>query len=244
MIALVRTELLKLYWTRATWVFLLAAVLLVLVRLELLLAGLGRVGAPARGSTELTLAVLGTSGVGIFVITLLGVVTVTREFQNATWTSTLLASPNRTRVVVAKVVAGGLTGTAVAALLLLVTVVRGMAAGALHLTLDAALLRTIPGGLVTAAWWAWLGVAVGLVVRNQTAALVVPLVWMLVVETLLPAYGLQALVRWTPGGATRALAGDPAAGLLPVWAAALLLLGYATVLTVVGTRGLVRSDVS
>jgi ABC-2 type transport system permease protein len=244
MTTLIRTELLKLYWTRATWVFLVVAVLLVLVRLELLLAGLGRVGAPTPGSSELTLAVLGTSGVGIFVITLLGVVSVTREFHSATWTSTLLASPDRTRVVVAKVVAAALTGVAVAALLLLVAVVRGMAAGAVHLTPDGALVRALPGGLLTAAWWAWLGVAVGLLVRNQTAALILPLGWMLVVETLLPAYGLDVLVPWTPGGATRAISGDIAAGLLPVWGAALVLLGYGTALTLLGARRLVRSDVS
>ena len=47
MTALVRTELLKLYWTRATWGFVAAAVLLVLVRVELLLAGVGQAGGPA-----------------------------------------------------------------------------------------------------------------------------------------------------------------------------------------------------
>ena len=244
MIALVRTELLKLYWTRATWVFLGAAVLLVLVRLELLLAGLGRVGAPAPGSVELTLAVLGTSGVGIFVITLLGVVTVTREFHSATWTSTLLVTPDRTQVVLAKLVAAALTGTAVAVLLLLVAAVRGLAAGVVRLSLDGALLRALPGGLLAAAWWAGFGVAVGLVVRHQAAALVLPLAWMLVVETLLPAYGLDAVVPWTPGGATRAISGDTTAGMLPVWVAALLLLGYGSVLTVLGTRRLARSDIS
>jgi ABC-2 type transport system permease protein len=244
MTALIRTELLKLYWTRATWVYLAAAVLLVLVRLQLVLAGLGRVGAPARGSSELTLTILGTSGIGIFVITLLGVVTVTREYHSATWTSTLLVTPHRTRVVVAKVVAAALTGMAVATLLLLVAAVRGLAAGAVNLTFSGALARSLPGGLLASSWWAWLGVAVGLLVRNQTAALILPLGWMLVVETLLPAYGLDAVVPWTPGGATRAISGDTSAGLLPIWAAALVLLGYGAVLTVAGTRRLIRSDVS
>ena len=86
--------------------------------------------------------------------------------------------------------------------------------------------------------------AVGLVVRHQAAALVLPLAWMLVVETLLPAYGLDAVVPWTPGGATRAISGDTTAGMLPVWVAALLLLGYGSVLTVLGTRRLARSDIS
>ena len=44
MTALVRTELLKLYWTRATWGFLAAAVVLAVVRVEMVLASVGRVG--------------------------------------------------------------------------------------------------------------------------------------------------------------------------------------------------------
>ena len=50
------------------------------------------------------------------------------------------------------------------------------------------------------AWWAWLGAAIGTVVRSQTIALLIPLVWMLVIETLLPSYGLDAVLPWTPNG--------------------------------------------
>ena len=48
MIALVRTELLKLYWTRATWGFLAAAVVLVVIRVEMVLSSLGKVDARPR----------------------------------------------------------------------------------------------------------------------------------------------------------------------------------------------------
>ena len=243
MTALVRTELLKLYWTRATWGFVAAAVLLVLVRVELLLAGVGQAGGPAPRSSQLTLDVLGSSGVGVFVITLLGVVTATREFHNATWTSTLLSTPGRRRVVLAKVVTAGLVGAALAALLFLVVALAGLASGDITITVDAALVRFVGGGLLSAACWAWIGLAVGLVVRHQAAALLVPLLWLLVVETLLSSYGLRMLLPWTPGGATRAISGDQFAGVLPVWAAVLVLVGYGAVLTAVGTRRLVRSDV-
>lgn len=243
MTALVRTELLKLAWTRATWGLVVAAVLLVLVRVELLLAGVGQVGGPAPHSLQLTLDVLGTSGLGIFVITLLGVVTATREFHHATWTSTLLVTPSRHRLVLAKVVAAALTGTAVAALLFLIVAVAGVASNDLTLSVDAPLVRLVAGGLLSAACWAWLGLGVGLLVRHQAVALLVPLLWLLVVETLLSSYGLRVLLPWMPGGVTRAISGDDFAGVLPVWAAVLALVGYAAVLTVVGTRRLVRSDV-
>ena len=243
MTALVRTELLKLSWTRATWGLVVAAVLLVLVRVEILLAGVGQVGGPAPHSSQLTLDVLGTSGLGVFVITVLGVVTATREFHHATWTSTLLATPDRHRLVLAKVVAAALTGAAVAALLFLVVAVAGVASNDITLTVDAPLVRLVAGGLLSAACWAWLGLGVGLLVRHQAVALLVPLLWLVVVETLLSSYGLRVLLPWMPGGVTRAISGDDFAGVLPVWAAVLVLVGYAAVLTVVGTRRLVRSDV-
>jgi ABC-2 type transport system permease protein len=239
--ALVRAELLKLWWTRATWAFVAVAFLLVALRVELLLAAVGQVGGPAAQSEELTLAVLSTSGLGVIV--LLGVVTMTREFHHATWTSTLLSVPDRRRVVLAKVLAASLAGVGLAFLLLVLTAVAGLISGDVRIVVDGALVRFVLGQLVSAACWAWLGVAVGGLVRNQTAALVVPLLWLLVVETLLPAYGLGAVTPFTPGGATRAVAGEPFPGALPLWAAALVLLGYGFLLTVLGTRRLVRSDV-
>jgi ABC-type transport system involved in multi-copper enzyme maturation permease subunit len=243
MTGLVRTELLKLYWTRATWGLVAFALVLVLVRVELLLAGVGQVGGPPSGSRELTLAVLGTSGVGIFVIVLLGVLTITREFQYATWTSTLLTIPDRRRLVLAKILAAALTGVVLAGLLFVVTATAGLLSGEVRIVVDTGLVRLVAGGLASAACWAWLGVAVGVLVRQQIAALLVPLVWMLVVETLLASFGLDLLLPWTPGGASRAIAGDPFTGALPVWTAVLVLAGYGAVLTVLGTRRLVSSDV-
>ena len=57
------------------------------------------------------------------------------------------------------------------------------------------------------AWWAWLGAAIGTIVRSQTIALLIPPVWMLVIETLLPSYGLDAVLLPTPNGLTAALGG-------------------------------------
>jgi ABC-2 type transport system permease protein len=238
MSVLVRAELLKLWWTRATWVMIAVAVVLVALRVELLLGSVGQVGGPAAGSEELTLAVLGSSGVGVFVIVLLGVVTITREFHHATWTSTLLTVPDRRRVLAAKVLAAALAG-----LLLVVTAGAGLVSGDVRFPADGTLVRFVLGQLVSAACWAWLGVALGGLVRHQTAALVIPLLWLLVVETLLPAYGLAWLTPFTPGGATRALGGESFPGALPLWAAGLVLALYGSVLTVLGTRRLVRSDV-
>ena len=171
MTALVRAELLKLCWTRATWAFAAAAVLLVALRVGLILAGVGTIGSAGRGSVDLTLAVLGASGSGVLVIALLGVVVVTREFHSATWTSTLLVTPNRARVLTAKFLAAGLTGVIVGILLLLVAAGLGVVFGQVRLTMSTALLQMVVGGLVYAAFWGSFGAAIGALIRNQTVAL-------------------------------------------------------------------------
>src|SRR3712207_6052859 len=166
MTALVRAELLKLYWTRATWAFVAAAVLLAALRVGLILAGVGTVGSAGRGSADLTLAVLGASGSGVLVIALLGVVVVTREFHSATWTSTLLVTPNRGRVLAAKFLVAGLAGVLVGALLFMIAAGLGVVFGPVRLTMSSALLQMVTGGLVYAACWGWFGAAIGALIRN------------------------------------------------------------------------------
>ena len=244
MIALIRTELLKLLWTRATWAFLAAAAVLAVVRVQMVLSNVGEADAPAPGSRQLTLDVLGASGAGVLVLALLGVVVVTREFHHATWTSTLLETPRRPRVLAAKFITAALVGAIGAAFLLGVAAVLGLASGNVRLVVDAGQLQLVAGVLGTTAWWAWLGAAIGTVIRSQTVALLIPPVWMLVIETLLPSYGLDAVLPWTPNGLTGALSGATFAGALPEWAAAGTLLGYGLVLSAAGVRRAVRTDVS
>ena len=243
MIALIRTELLKLLLTRATWGFLAAAVVLAVVRVEMVLSNVGEADAPAPGSRQLSLDVLGASGVGVLVIVLLGVVLVTREFHHATWTSTLLDTPNRPRVLAAKFITAALVGAIGAALLLAVAAGLGLASGNVKLFGDTRQVQLVAGVVVATAWWAWLGAAIGTIIPSQTVALLIPPVWMLVIETLLPSYGLNAVLPWTPNGLTGALSGANFAGALPEWVAALTLLGYGLVLSVAGVRRAVRTDV-
>ena len=243
MTVLVRAELLKLYWTRATWALVAAAVVIAVLRVGLILAGVGTIGSAGRGSVDLTVAVLGASGSGVLVIALLGVVVVTREFHSATWTSTLLVTPDRGRVLAAKFLAAGLAGVLVGVLLFMIAAGLGVVFGQVRLTMSTALLQVVAGGLVYAACWGWFGAAIGALIRNQTVALLVPPVWMLV-ETLLPSYGLHRLVPFTPSGISSALAGGDLAGALPAWGAALVLLGYGLAMSVAAVRRTELSDVS
>jgi ABC-2 type transport system permease protein len=243
MIALVRSELLKLYWTRATWFFIAGAVLLAAVRVELVLASVGKVGSPLRDSPELRLTVLGVSGAGSLVVALLAVVLVTREFHYATWTSTLLITPSRRRVLLAKFVAAAVVGAVGGAVLFAVAAFLGLISGDVTLGIDARLAQLLVAGLVAAAFWAWLCAALAALIRNQTIALLVPPVLMIVVGALLPAYRLNSLVPWTPDGAAAALAGAEFAGALPVWAALAVLISYGLAASLAGLRRVQRSDV-
>ena len=148
------------------------------------------------------------------------------------------------RVLAAKFLAAGLVGVVVALLLFAVAACLGVVFGEVRLTVSPELLQMVAGGLAYAACWGWFGAAIGALVRNQTVALSVPPAWMLLVETLLPAYGLHRLVPFTPGGISSALAGADIAGALPAWAAVLVLLGYGLAMSVAAVHRTEQSDVS
>ena len=78
-----------------------------------------------------------------------------------------------------------------------------------------------------------IGIGLGAIVRNQIAAVVGSLVWLLVVENLLVSL-FPAIGKWLSFGASASLIGSADAGLLPAGAAALLLLGYAAAFIATG----------
>jgi hypothetical protein len=244
MTAPIRTELLRLRSTRATWGLLLAALLLTVAGVAAVLTGVGGVGAAPRGSLQLRDELLGATGLGLFPVLLLGVVAVTGEFQHRTVTPTFLVTPDRWRVLAAKAAALAVTGPLVALVLLTLAYAVGVAAGAVPVSLDGGLLDVAARSMLVSALWGQLGVAVGAVVRNQTAATILPLLWLLVIERLLPAYGLTRLVPWLPGGATEALSTAPPPGALPVWAALLVLAAYVLALLVPGAAAIARRDIT
>ena len=114
MTALVRAELRQLRSTRSTWALLVVALLFCLTVTAIVLARVGGIDAPPRGSTELRDMLLGASGAGMLPVLLLGVLAVTGEFHHRTATSAFLAVPDRRRVVAAKAIACALLAPVVA----------------------------------------------------------------------------------------------------------------------------------
>src|SRR6266545_7524569 len=102
---------------------------------------------------------------------LLGILGMAGEFRHHTITQTFLTTPDRGRVVAAKLAAYSLTGIAVAVLTLTVTMAVALpwlsAKGLAVSVLDGELGRALAGTLLAAGLCGLLGVGVGALVRNQ-----------------------------------------------------------------------------
>jgi ABC-type transport system involved in multi-copper enzyme maturation permease subunit len=246
----IRAELLKQRTTRTTVG--LTVALLVLVCFVVLLHGF-EVPVSRAADQSGQMRIFGWGELGALFAALLGALSITGEFRHGTARPTFLATPRRSRVLAAKLVAVALAG-----------VVFGIAAEALAIGLGSAILsvRGIPvrldggnytqlvlGGVVAAALWAPLGLGLGALVRNQVASLIGLCAWLLFVENLLIGQ-LPSVARYLPGAAAAAIAGSTITGevptdpplLLPVLGV-LLLVAYSAVATVAGMVSTERRDV-
>jgi ABC-2 type transport system permease protein len=96
-----------------------------------------------------------------------------------------------------------------------------------------------------AALFGMLGAGLGLLLRNTAAALGLALMWVFVIEGILPALIHQpGIVRWLPEAAANAvLHGASPAATLSAGAALAVLAGYAAVLAGVGAALTVRREI-
>jgi ABC-type transport system involved in multi-copper enzyme maturation permease subunit len=249
MSGLLRAELLKLR-TAGTTLGLVAG-MLGLVCLVVLVHGL----ALPKDSTTYgdQLHVLSWGGLGVIFAALLGAVSITGELRNGTIRPTFLATPRRSRVLIAKLVVGTTAGALCGALATATTLVLGtaiLAARGMPISLDAGdYAQLLAGWTLAAALWAPVGLGLGAMVRSQVAVLVGLCAWLLFVENLLLAQ-LPDAVRFLPGSVAAAMSGttitgevpgDP--GLLAPVLGGLLLTVYALAATGGGAFATERRDV-
>lgn len=247
MIRLVRAEVAKLHTTRLLPIVVVGTAVTIAGIVAAQLLNAGRVGAPSLGTTASLRALLSAVGVTAPIVLVLGAVAVTTEFRHGTIAASLLAVPDRRRLLVAKAAALALLGATVAiggvAVDLAIVLPYLSAAGVPVDLANGDLLLAVGGVLAGVPLYAVAGVGIGALVRRQTVAVLAPLVWLGVIETMLPSYGLAAAGRWLPGGAAGALGRAEVAGLLPMWAGGLLLTGYAAAFMLLGMQRLTRVDV-
>jgi ABC-2 type transport system permease protein len=239
--ALLSAELLKLRTTRM--VYGLLGALLAIVAVATIVA----VAASSKGELERDPEGLFASPLsGIVFVLILGVMLLAGEFRHGTITQTLLATPVRWKVLVAKLVAAAILGFAFAVLAELLALALGVPAFALKgadftFNHEAAELVACNIGAMTIA--ATLGVALGAVIRNQVAAIVVVFGWLLILEPLLGA-GLEENAKYLPGAAIAAIVGADGEDLLSTGGGVAVTLAYVGVLAAIGGRFVFTRDVN
>jgi hypothetical protein len=188
--------------------------------------------------------------IGALFAALTGAISITAEFRHGTIRPTLLTTPNRARVVVAKATAAAIAGLGIGLLAAgLVAAIGsiGLAARGIPVTLDAGdFIQMIAGGAAGAALWAILGTGLGAILRGQVGAVVGLCVWLLLIENILIG-NVPSAGKYAPGAGAGALAGlMPDAGsttLLAPIAGALALVAYAAVGAAAGLAAMERRDI-
>lgn len=248
MTAQLRSELLKQRTTRTTVVLLgwLVGLVILVVGLHVASFGLDELG---RESNQMRILGLGTT-LGMLFAALVGALSVTAEFRTGTIRPTLLVTPQRATVIVAKVAAGMLIGAAAG--LLAETLNAGAEAAGLALRgIDIRLgagdyAQLLAGGALAGALFGALGVGVGALVRNQVTAVATLCVWLLLLEPLLLG-DLPGVAKYAPeasaGAITGAIQSQLADALVAPALGVVLLAIYVTVVTVAGALALNRRDV-
>ena len=215
--------------------------------------------APPLGGLDAALTVYGVlNAVGYVFPLVVGTLLVTTEVRHRTLTQTLLAEPRRGVVLGAKLVlaagigllygVAGVVGLVAAGAPVLSAVGDGAFLG------DPQVVRALLLGVLVTGLWAVLGTGFGAVVPHQVAAVVAILAFTQFVEPIArlalgAVDGLSVVSAYLPGAAADAVVGASLVSqmgdvdLLPAWAGALVLLGYAAALTLAGRLTTFARDV-
>jgi len=240
--ALVSAELLKLRTTRTALGFLVAIVLLTLA-IDAATFATG----DFQTEEDLESALSGAS-VAAALLLILGIVGTTGEYRHGTITSSLLGTPERRRLVAAKLLAYTIAGAALGAAAVAVT----FAIGIPWLSTRDAPLELLGLGdyvglaarnVALAALSGATGVGIGAIVRNQVAAVVGTLVYLFVLEPIVGVVSSE-VAAYTMGGAQTALGGGDLEDSLAPIPAGLVVAGWALVLGGLGALFEEQRDVT
>jgi ABC-2 type transport system permease protein len=252
MIRLIRAEFTKLATTRL--IYGLAAAMAAFAVLTVIAgaAPAGTQGNPPLSGDSLPMLIAGPVTQLAPAALLLGILGMAGEFRHQTVTQSFLVTPDRGRVVAAKLVAYPLAGIALTLVTLAFTAAvaagwlaaKGITPSLPDARLGLAYVRMVGVALLAAGLCALVGVGVAALVRNQVAALVGVAVWVAVVEGLLMSLlHAPSLGKWLPSAAAAAIT-SPGGAHLSRLAGSLLLAGYALALALVGSRLVVRRDIT
>jgi ABC-2 type transport system permease protein len=257
MTRLLRAEWRKLTTTRIWWTMLLGAIAFSTINVVAQIATNGSARSQqlplSNPATQRAIFSAGSSG---YLFTLIvGVIVVASEFRHFTSRPTFLVEPRRERVIASKLGVMAFVGflyalacIAVSSMVALIWLgAKGIdiqwSAGSLPLVLI--------GDVGVVAIYSVVGVGVGVLVRNQVAAIVGALMFTLFIEPIAAVVpGVKDAFRFFPTGAARAITGAGGAStstdqapLLSGWQGALLLVGWGLVFAACGWVITLRRDI-
>ncbi len=237
--SLLRSEWIKLFTIRATWVMI----------------GIGLLGEALYAGLYVGLASLAeigevdevAPGVGLILVLMLvlGVLLITTEFRHGTSSSTFLASPRRYPVLVAKLalalIVGLLVGLAFTAVNggLALPLLDGRAGG---LPATAEIVRSYAGVVISLALMCAFGFGVGAIVRNQVGAIVAAIAFFFVLSSL-PELLPGQIGDYFPAQTIGSLQNNPQDDGLSQVAGGLVFAAWTFGLCAIGTMLICRRDV-
>lgn len=248
MTGLVRSELMKVRSTRMWWGLTTGALAFVAINVIALAFVPPTEGVPSLKDPVGVRSMWASASQVIIFALILGIIGMTAEFRHRTVSATFLATPRRSRVLIAKMVAHAVLGLLLGLVACALTAALGIPLLAMRGAVSiptSTIMQTLGGALLATVLYTVIGVAVGALVTNQIAAIVGAVVWVILVESLIVSF-LPKVGRWLPGGAAEAITqGASLRGhLLSPWAGALVFLGYTAVLAVAATLTTLRRDVT
>lgn len=190
---------------------------------------------------------LETAGLTAVITTLIGSVLVTSEYAHGTINQSFLAVPVRERLLVAKLAAALVVAAAIALLAVAATLLIAelwYAGRGITWHLGGGTSTPLAGAVGASVLGAAMGVGVGAIVRRQTPATVVILLWLLIGENVLAL--IHGGARYGPGHAVGAVVAAHRHGssdTLALWPAVVLCLVYAALLCAAGVLLVGRTDV-
>jgi ABC-2 type transport system permease protein len=247
MIELVRAELLKLTTTRM--VYSLLGALLLIVAIGAVAVTIDLSASELAGEEDQSVF-FGTAATGIIFVLLLGVMMMSGEFRHGTITQTFLITPNRWKVLGAKLVAAAVLGIAFGAaaeLFALVLAVPLLELKGVDLALGDDAASIVIGTILATTICGMLGVALGSVIRNQVVAIIVVFAALLIVENIITAATESRwpeIPKYLPGHAIGGVLDDGSEGTFSRVGSLAVLGTYVLVLAGVGGRFVLSRDVN
>ena len=192
-------------------------------------------------------ALLSAGTSGALFAALIGVMAITSEFRHGTIRSTFVVTPDRSRVIAAKVIASLLMGIVFGLVAIGLSFGIGyaiLAGRGIEFALDTNhVLLLVLGTLVMTALWAAMGVGIGAVITNQVFAVIGVIVWAFFIDNLLRAL-VPDVGRFTPVAASDSITAGVADYLLAPVVGGLLLAAYVLAFLAAGSLLVARRDVT